>query len=145
MDEETTKVKPEVEPEVDPKHVEFKIPGYIVVKEEFEDEPLELELEDDGNLRMSTLISQFSGACGLRFRNKETGAMRGVRLHKDLFLPPNGADGWPTDVIFNVVYRYIFCNPYFFSQKSYSVQQFRFFTVKRPFLVHFRPGFPEKL
>ena len=85
---------------------EFKIPGYIVVKEEFEDEPLELELEDDGNLRMSTLISQFSGACGLRFRNKETGAMRGVRLHKDLFLPPNGAEGWPTDVIFNVVYRY---------------------------------------
>ena len=83
-----------------------KQPGYIVVKEEFEDEPLELELEDDGNLRMSTLISQFSGACGLRFRNKDTGAMRGVRLHDDLFLPPNGAEGWPTDVIFNVVYRY---------------------------------------
>jgi len=82
----------------------FKQPGYIVVKEEFEDEPLELELEDDGNLRMSTLISQFSGACGLRFRNKDTGAMRGVRLHDDLFLPPNGAEGWPTDVIFNVVY-----------------------------------------
>ena len=46
------------------------------MKEEYEDEPLELELENDGNLRMSTLISQFSGACGLRFRNKETGAMR---------------------------------------------------------------------
>ena len=27
------------------------------------------------------------------------------RLHNDLFLPPNGADGWPTDVIFQVVYR----------------------------------------
>jgi len=78
--------------------------GYIVVKEEFEDEPLELELEEDGNLRMSTLISQFSGACGLRFRNVATGAMRGVRLHNDLFLPPNGAEGWPTDVVFNVVY-----------------------------------------
>ena len=26
-------------------------PGYIVVKEDFEDEPLELELEGDGNLR----------------------------------------------------------------------------------------------
>ena len=49
---------------------ENRPPGYIVVKEEFEDEPLELELEEDGNLRMSTLISQFSGACGLRFRNK---------------------------------------------------------------------------
>ena len=34
-------------------------PGYIIVKEEYEDEPLELELENDGNLRMSTLISQF--------------------------------------------------------------------------------------
>ena len=125
------------------------------MKEEYEDEPLELELENDGNLRMSTLISQFSGACGLRFRNKETGAMRkranflplenmqkffdnfceiyakfqfreqkeirlaflvfekfrksalnkrGVRVHNDLFLPPNGADGWPRDVTFNVVY-----------------------------------------
>ena len=104
MDEETSNVTVKRE-EVDP--VEFKVPGYIVVKEEFEDEPLELELEEDGNLRMSTLISQFSGACGLRFRNKETGAMRGVRLHKDLFLPPNGADGWPTDVIFNVVYRFV--------------------------------------
>jgi len=79
-------------------------PGYIVVKEEYDDEPLELELEEDGNLRMSTLISQFSGACGLRFRNKETGAMRGVRVNNDLFLPPNGAMGWPTDVTFNVVY-----------------------------------------
>ena len=57
---------------------------------------------------MSTLISQFSGACGLRFRNKETGAMRGVRVNNDLFLPPNGAMGWPTDVTFNVVYRFVF-------------------------------------
>ena len=56
---------------------------------------------------MSTLISQFSGACGLRFRNKETGAMRGVRVNNDLFLPPNGAMGWPTDVTFNVVYRLV--------------------------------------
>lgn len=62
----------------------------------------------DGNLRMSTLISQFSGACGLRFRNKETGAMRGVRVNNDLFLPPNGAMGWPTDVTFNVVYRFVY-------------------------------------
>ena len=29
---------------------------------------------------------------------------RGVRVHNDLFLPPNGADGWPRDVTFNVVY-----------------------------------------
>ena len=56
---------------------------------------------------MSTLISQFSGACGLRFRNKETGAMRGVRVNNDLFLPPNGAMGWPTDVTFNVVNRFV--------------------------------------
>ena len=65
----------------------------------------------DGNLRMSTLISQFSGACGLRFRNKETGAMRGVRVNNDLFLPPNGAMGWPTDVTFNVVYRFVYKLP----------------------------------
>ena len=60
---------------------------------------------------MSTLISQFSGACGLRFRNKETGAMRGVRVNNDLFLPPNGAMGWPTDVTFNVVYRFVYKLP----------------------------------
>ena len=40
-------------------------PGYIIVKEEYEDEPLELELENDGNLRMSTLISQFRLGCSL--------------------------------------------------------------------------------
>lgn len=30
--------------------------------------------------------------------------MRGVRVHNDLFLPPNGSQGWPIDVTFNVVY-----------------------------------------
>ena len=77
-------------------------------------------IEKDGNLRMSTLISQFSGARGLRFRNKETGAMRGVRVNNDLFLPPNGAMGWPTDVTFNVVYRF-FSQP--LSNKPYQIIQ----------------------
>ena len=33
--------------------------------------------------------------------------MRGVRVNNDLFLPPNGAMGWPTDVTFNVVNRFV--------------------------------------
>ena len=76
---------------------------------------------------MSTLISQFSGACGLRFRNKETGAMRGVRVNNDLFLPPNGAMGWPTDVTFNVVYRFIY-NCYRLSVRG--AMSLKFFSVK---------------
>lgn len=53
---------------------------YVPVVEEEGDEPIELPLEDDGYLLLSTLQAQFPGTCGLKFRNVETRSMRGVRL-----------------------------------------------------------------
>ena len=44
-------------------------------------EPVEVETEEDGTLLLSTVTAQFPGAIGLRFRNKETGGLRGVRVH----------------------------------------------------------------
>ena len=47
--------------------------------------------------------------------------MRGVRVNNDLFLPPNGAMGWPTDVTFNVVYRLVtFLCPETFEKHIFS-------------------------
>lgn len=51
-----------------------------MVEEEVE-EPIELPVEDDGTLLLSTLQAQFPGTCGLKYRNPESRAMRGVRLN----------------------------------------------------------------
>ena len=53
---------------------------YIQVSEEEQDEPIELPSEEDGSLLLSTVAAQFPGACGLKYRNPETGNFRGVRI-----------------------------------------------------------------
>lgn len=54
---------------------------YVQVVEDEGEEPIELPLEDDGTLLLSTLQAQFPGTCGLKYRNPESRAMRGVRLN----------------------------------------------------------------
>lgn len=54
---------------------------YVQVVEEEGEEPIELPVEDDGTLLLSTLQAQFPGTCGLKYRNPESRAMRGVRLN----------------------------------------------------------------
>lgn len=54
---------------------------YVKVLEDEGEEPIELPLEEDGTLLLSTLQAQFPGTCGLKYRNPDTGAMRGVRLN----------------------------------------------------------------
>ncbi|KAJ8321078.1 hypothetical protein KUTeg_002665 [Tegillarca granosa] len=63
---------------------------YIQVAEEEGDEPMEVPSEDDGTLLLSTLSAQFPGACGLKYRNPDTGAMRGIRLSDGRLYPPDG-------------------------------------------------------
>lgn len=67
---------------------------YIQVAEDFNDEPIELPLEDDNTLLLSTLQGQFPGATGLKYKNPENKAIRGIRLndHK-LHAPGNGWEG----------------------------------------------------
>ena len=46
----------------------------------FKNDFIELPLEEDGCLLMSTLSSHFPSASGLKFLNHETSSFRGIRL-----------------------------------------------------------------
>ena len=63
---------------------------YIQIAEEEAEEPIELPLEEDGTLLLSTLVAQFPSASGLKFRHAETGCFRGIRLVEGRLHPPEG-------------------------------------------------------
>jgi len=54
--------------------------SYIQVADDENEEPIELPIEEDGTLPLTTLVAQFAGACGLKYRNPETNGWRGIRL-----------------------------------------------------------------
>ncbi|KAK6965294.1 TAR DNA-binding protein 43 [Biomphalaria glabrata] len=62
---------------------------YIHVAENEGNEPMEVPSEDDGTLLLTTLSAQFPGACGLKYRNHETGTIRGLRLSDGRLYPPD--------------------------------------------------------
>lgn len=66
---------------------------YIQVVETETEEPTEIPSEEDGSLLLSTLSAQFPGACGLKYRNPDTGNFRGVRLNEGYLFPPDGEWG----------------------------------------------------
>lgn len=70
---------------------------YLQVAEDECDEAIELPTEDDGTLLLSTLQAQFPGSCGLKYRNPETRAIRGVRLNEGRLHPPS-PDGWGSEI-----------------------------------------------
>jgi len=74
---------------------------YLHVAEDEQEEPMEIPTEADGTLLLSTLVAQFPGACGLKFRNPTTNAMRGVRLVEGTLYPPDNY--WDTH-IYLIVY-----------------------------------------
>ena len=53
----------------------------VTTSESFEksSEPIEIEIDSDGGLRLTELASQFPGATGLRYRNPETNRLRAVK------------------------------------------------------------------
>ena len=73
--------------------------NYIQVAEEENEEPIELPIEEDGTLPLSTLVAQFAGACGLKYRNPETNSWRGVRLLDGRLYAPDTVWGNYTYVI----------------------------------------------
>lgn len=76
--------------------------SYIQVAEDESDEPIELPCEDDCTMLLTTLTSQFPGASGLKFRNAETGAMRGVRLLDGRLQPPERS--WSDNGVYYCVF-----------------------------------------
>jgi len=67
---------------------------YISVVDDEAEEAVELPCETDGTLLLSTLQGQYPGATGLKYRNPENRAIRGIRLSDGKLHPPNPTDGW---------------------------------------------------
>lgn len=74
---------------------------YLQVAEDEGEEPIELPTEDDGTLLLSTLSAQFPGSSGLKYRNPDSRAMRGVRLSDGRLHPPPEI-GWGTQIFYCV-------------------------------------------
>ncbi|XP_043268292.1 RNA-binding motif protein, X-linked 2 isoform X1 [Venturia canescens] len=76
--------------------------SYVQVAEDEGEEPIELPTEDDisSTLLLTTLAAQYPGTCGLKYRNPESKAMRGVRLVNGRLYPPE--NGWGETVYFCV-------------------------------------------
>ncbi|KAL5021425.1 hypothetical protein ScPMuIL_000580 [Solemya velum] len=72
---------------------------YIQVTEDENEEPIEIPSEEDGTLLLTTLSAQFPGACGLKYRNVETGTIRGVRVAEGSLHPPDGIWGEHVHVV----------------------------------------------
>lgn len=67
---------------------------YIRVSEDEDDaNAVEIPCEMDGTLLLSTLVAQFPGACGLKYRHPESKAIRGIRLNDGKLHPPSDT-GW---------------------------------------------------
>ena len=66
---------------------------WVAVVQEEGDEPIEIPTESDGTILLTSLTAQFPGATGLKFRNPETGNLRGVRCSENQLFPPQ-EDGW---------------------------------------------------
>ncbi|XP_055922421.1 TAR DNA-binding protein 43-like isoform X2 [Eupeodes corollae] len=75
---------------------------FVQVAEDEGDEPIELPTEEDGTLLQSTVQAQYPGSCGLKYRNEDTKAVRGVRLNEGRFFPPTTDGGWGTQIFFCV-------------------------------------------
>ena len=75
---------------------------YIAVADDENEEPIELPIEDDGTLMLTTLAAQFPGSCGLKYRNPETGHFRGMRLVDGRLSPPEGQ--WHLNVVYVAVF-----------------------------------------
>ena len=65
-----------------------------VTDDENSSEPIELPLEADNTLFLSSITAQFPGACGLKYRNPETQTLRGLRLVDGVMFLPTSQEYW---------------------------------------------------
>ena len=71
--------------------------GFVLfqVSESEGDEPMEVPVEEDGSLYLSTLVGLFPGATGLKYRNPSTNTIRGVKIVENVLVCPD--EGWVFD------------------------------------------------
>jgi TAR DNA-binding protein 43 len=67
-----------------------------VAESENPEDSVEIPVEPQGHILMSTLTAQFPGACGLKFKTEQF-SWRGVRVVEDKLYPP-GDDKWDSNV-----------------------------------------------
>merc|ERR1712080_153893 len=79
-----------------------EIEEYIKVVKDEEAEVVELPLETDGTLLLSTLQGKCTDAAGLRYRSS-SGGWRGIRISGDSLNPPTG--GWGCDMVYQVILK----------------------------------------
>ncbi|CAG2176166.1 unnamed protein product [Oppiella nova] len=74
--------------------------SYIEVAEEEGEEAIEIPCEEDAanSILLSTLTSLFPGASGLKYRNADTGTIRGIRLIDGRLQPPD--QGWRSNAVY---------------------------------------------
>ena len=83
--------------------------AYIrVVEDESDPEVIELPVEPDGTMLLSTLTAQFPCASGLKYRNPGTGSLRGLRVVEGRIQPPD--DVWGDHLYIAVFPKGIFFN-----------------------------------
>ena len=88
------------------------MPQYIQVTDDENEEAVEIPSEEDGTLLLSTLAGQFPNACGLKYRNPQTGNFRGIRLSDNKLHPPDNS--WK-----NYVYLVVFPKGMYYCNKIY--------------------------
>ena len=74
--------------------------SYVLVSDVELGEPIEMPVESDGSVLLSSIQSQFPSAIGLKFRNPATKAFRAIRLVEGRLLPPNSDSGWDPETIY---------------------------------------------
>jgi len=77
---------------------------YVKIGEtETEEDPTELLVEKDNSILLSSVLSQFPGATGLKYRNQESKTLRGLKfVDGSLFLPTENSK-WK-EAMYVVVY-----------------------------------------
>lgn len=76
---------------------------FVKVSEtENQDDSVEIPVETEGYILMSTLTAQFPGACGLKFKTEQS-AWRGVRV-ADEKLHPAGDEKWSEKCVYIITY-----------------------------------------
>ncbi|ESN96811.1 hypothetical protein HELRODRAFT_157599 [Helobdella robusta] len=73
---------------------------FVQVVDDDGDEPIELPTEPNSDLLLSTVVAQFPGVCGLKYKTAESKSTRGVRLVEGRLIAPD--EGWASYIFLTV-------------------------------------------
>lgn len=95
------------------------------------EEPMELPTEEDGTLLLTTLQAQYPGTSGLKYRNPDTSAIRGIRLHEGRLHPPTSDEGWGSQVYICVFPKGMFIKYNQFTESDWKLILYCFYVLQK--------------